>query len=47
MAADSMEDRNNAISEAEVQTIDISGEQAALPEGAALVGANAQGDLPY
>lgn len=47
IAADSMEDRNNAISEAEIQTIDISGEQPALPAGAAPEGANAQGDLPY
>jgi recombination protein RecT len=47
MAADSMEDRNNAISEAEIQTIDITVEQPALPVGAAPEGANAQGDLPY
>jgi len=47
IAADSMEDRNNAISEAVVQTIDITGKQTALSEGPAQNGTDAQGDLPY
>ncbi|MCJ7821270.1 MAG: recombinase RecT, partial [Bacteroidales bacterium] len=46
IAADSMEDRNNAIGEAEVQAIDVSDLQAAIGEGQPAV-ADKQGDLPY
>ena len=44
MAADSMEDRNTAISEAEVQTIDVSDLQPAIGEGQP-VGAGTTGNL--
>lgn len=45
LSADAMEDRNSAISEAEIQTIDVTEQQPAITEGQPAP--NAQGDLPY